>query len=135
MNPEIKTQWVAALRSGEYRQGTGELHALHEDGSESFCCLGVLCDLAVKAHVIPEPTYREFSGAPRRGNYRYGDSNDETKFGELPETVMTWAEIETLMGSEIEQKSLGHFGYENLAAANDDGMSFEGIAGAIEEWL
>lgn len=41
MNPEMKTKWVAALRSGEYKQITGFLR--YEEG---FCCLGVLCDLA-----------------------------------------------------------------------------------------
>lgn len=34
----IAERWVAALRSGEYRQGAGCLHT--EDGK--YCCLGVL---------------------------------------------------------------------------------------------
>lgn len=46
MNKEIKDQWVAALRSGEYEQGTG---ALNNKGK--YCCLGVLSDLAIKAGV------------------------------------------------------------------------------------
>ena len=46
MKPEIKAQWVAALRSGEYRQGTGVLRDPHH----CYCCLGVLCDLFVKSH-------------------------------------------------------------------------------------
>lgn len=41
MNPEIKARWVAALRSGEYEQATGQLRNEHGE----FCCLGVLCDL------------------------------------------------------------------------------------------
>lgn len=36
-----KAEWVAALRSGEYAQGTGLLR----DFDNRFCCLGVLCDL------------------------------------------------------------------------------------------
>ena len=43
MNPEIKKQWVAALRSGEYRQGQGSLCAEGFDGF-GYCCLGVLVD-------------------------------------------------------------------------------------------
>lgn len=39
MNPEIKSLWLAALRSGEYRQGQHDL--LDSDGNA--CCLGVLC--------------------------------------------------------------------------------------------
>ncbi len=42
MNQEIKKQWVAALRSGAYEQTDGYLH---NPATESFCCLGVLCDL------------------------------------------------------------------------------------------
>lgn len=44
MNSEVKAEWLSALRSGEYEQGNG---ALNRDGK--YCCLGVLCDLAVKA--------------------------------------------------------------------------------------
>ncbi len=36
MTQAQKDQWLAALRSGEYRQGSGDLH---KDGR--FCCLGV----------------------------------------------------------------------------------------------
>lgn len=43
MKPEIKAQWLAALRSGDYQQGRSLLH--YED---RFCCLGVLCDLYAK---------------------------------------------------------------------------------------
>jgi len=42
MNPDDKTKWVAALRSGEYKQGAGRLYIPETD---SYCCLGV----AVKA--------------------------------------------------------------------------------------
>lgn len=43
MKPEIKALWVAALRSGEYRQGFKRLR--HVD---CYCCLGVLTDLYCK---------------------------------------------------------------------------------------
>jgi len=41
MNKKLKTKWVKALRSGKYEQGSFALKA--EDNS--FCCLGVLCDV------------------------------------------------------------------------------------------
>lgn len=41
MNERVKTKWLKALRSGEYKQTTG---SLREKGN-AFCCLGVLCDL------------------------------------------------------------------------------------------
>ena len=40
-------KWVAALRSDQYKQGTGQLRS--ESG---FCCLGVACYLAVKEGII-----------------------------------------------------------------------------------
>lgn len=42
MDKKLKTKWVTALRSGEYRQGGGQL--LGSDGT--YCCLGVLCRVA-----------------------------------------------------------------------------------------
>lgn len=45
MNPQVKRDWIAALRSGDYKQGR---HVLRR-GSQ-FCCLGVLCNLHAQAH-------------------------------------------------------------------------------------
>lgn len=49
MNPEIREQWCKALRSGEYTQGQNTLRIRKEDDTYSYCCLGVLTDLYVKA--------------------------------------------------------------------------------------
>lgn len=49
MKKEWADKWVAALRSGNYVQGQRSLRQrnLHTvDAVPSFCCLGVLCDLA-----------------------------------------------------------------------------------------
>lgn len=40
MNPELKAKWVAALRSGNYKQGHTQLRR-----GNCFCALGVLCDV------------------------------------------------------------------------------------------
>lgn len=37
----FKAKWIAALRSGEYKQGTDFLCS----SDDKFCCLGVACDL------------------------------------------------------------------------------------------
>lgn len=47
MKQELKTRWIAALRGGEYQQGKGRLRR-EESMGDSFCCLGVLCDLVSK---------------------------------------------------------------------------------------
>jgi hypothetical protein len=56
MDAELKSKWVAALRSGEYRQGKYALRS-----GSSFCCLGVLC---VLADVAPEQS----TESPEDGN-------------------------------------------------------------------
>ena len=38
MPQKLKDKWLAALRSGKYKQGTGKLR----DDSGGYCCLGVL---------------------------------------------------------------------------------------------
>ena len=40
MKKSIAMKWVEALRSGKYKQGTGELYNKEEN---AYCCLGVLC--------------------------------------------------------------------------------------------
>ena len=40
INKELAKKWVAALRSGEYKQTGNVLRNL-----DGFCCLGVLCDI------------------------------------------------------------------------------------------
>lgn len=44
MDAELKAKWVAALRSGRYRQTVSTLERLDEAGEVvGNCCLGVLC--------------------------------------------------------------------------------------------
>jgi hypothetical protein len=37
----LKEKWIAALRSGRYKQGQGKLRSMYD----KYCCLGVLCDV------------------------------------------------------------------------------------------
>lgn len=41
-NPDLRAKWIAALRSGEYRQARGGLI----DDTGARCCLGVACAVA-----------------------------------------------------------------------------------------
>lgn len=43
MKQEFKDKWIAALRDGSYKQGTGFLRMLVDN--TRFCCLGVAVDL------------------------------------------------------------------------------------------
>jgi hypothetical protein len=42
MNTKLKAEWIAALRSGKYKQGKTFLR----DSVDNYCCLGVLCEVA-----------------------------------------------------------------------------------------
>lgn len=107
MNAEIKAKWTAALRSGDYQQGKG---SLNDQGK--FCCLGVLCDLAVKDEVIGAPVIDEYGTASYADNTAY-----------LPAEVMEWA------GVERADPSAGSF---RLSWLNDDGAPFADIADRID---
>jgi hypothetical protein len=106
----IVSKWVKALHSGKYTQGKRKLHYKYR-GTDKYCCLGVLCDLAVKAKVIPAP---EKSGT----TFLY-DDND----GSLTAPVMEWAGL---------ADATGDFIGGSLAAMNDDGKKFSTIAKIIE---
>lgn len=41
MKESVAKEWIAALRSGKYKQGQGQLKT-----QDKFCCLGVLCDIS-----------------------------------------------------------------------------------------
>lgn len=127
MNPEIKARWVAALRSGKYKQGTGKLRRkIGTRGKEQFCCLGVLSELAVEAGVIESP---EFCF----GAYRYGKDHDADL---LPREVGLWAGIDQRDPRVITGHDLieGPTCY-SLSVINDSMESFEAIAGYIEKSL
>ena len=48
MNPEIKAEWLTALRSGAYKQCKGALNR-----NDGYCCLGVLADVIDKKDIRP----------------------------------------------------------------------------------
>lgn len=53
-------QWIAALRSGGYAQGWGALRK----PDDSFCCLGVACDLYDPSQWIEESYLGNRAGMP-----------------------------------------------------------------------
>lgn len=118
MNPEVKALWMAALRSGEYHQAMGSLHYRSE--IPGFCCLGVLCDLAVKAGVTDQ---RAIPNGERTG-YRCNNGTYETAY--LPDTVLEWAGL-THANPTVADTS--------LAFENDRRRPFTEIADLIDQYL
>ncbi|MEY7972547.1 hypothetical protein AB8O38_11155 [Saccharomonospora xinjiangensis] len=80
MKEDIKRQWVEALRSGDYQRHKDVYHLRRGD---HFSCLGVLCDLAVKAGVVTEVVNEA-------GFTLYGVEGDRDS-EELPRAVLEWA--------------------------------------------
>jgi len=118
MNEEIKKELVESLRSGRYKQTDSVLRR-----ENSYCCLGVLCDISTK-YGIGEWVEDEY------GDTMFKTSNG-TRISVLPKDVLEWAGLGDKYGSEvyIEKHSL------SLTTMNDEGYSFEKIADIIEEEL
>ncbi len=97
-----KQQWIDELLSGNYKQAQGILRE-----GNTFCCLGVLCDLYIKDH-------------PDESNWKENDSFnseiDKDSCSYLPTTsVYKWVEITATIANE-------------LSDMNDRGKTFEEIA-------
>lgn len=120
MNPKVKARWVAALRSGEYKQTKSEL----KDGQGGFCCLGVLCDI-----------YAKDNGRKRWSVAQLSDKADgEFALSYLDQgvpaaVVAIWAGLDYDQEIRIGQRC------ETLYDHNDDGRTFAEIADAIEAQL
>lgn len=119
MNDNAKS-WVAALRSGKYKQGTGWLTEVTPDG-EYDCCLGVACKLAVEAGVIEPP----LGASHDRGVY-YSDGG-AAESAILPGAVREWLGLRTTDSSFLKDDER-----DQLTALNDAGVPFARIADIIE---
>lgn len=97
---EVRRLWAEALRSENYEWGT---ECLKPD-VKKFCCLGVLCDLAVKGGLLKEFFPTELA---------------------LPREVIQWIGIN---GSE------GQYSDTSLSSINDNAREnpFKKIADIIE---
>lgn len=104
MNPEVKAKWLEALRSGEYEQGKGELRR-----GDTYCCLGVLCNISQLGRWNPYDS----------GAYSFNVDSNLPAFGMLPKSISVWSELFV-----DNQNRLGQM--------NDGGASFPEIADWIE---
>lgn len=121
---EVMRKWVEALESGDYQQGTGQLEIITH-GSHRYCCLGVLCHLAVQEGVIQPEQVVEEDGVVVYPDEPY--SNGET----LPSEVMKWAGLDERNPTLYPVDS----GYGYMASELNDslGCTFGEIAQAIRD--
>ncbi len=113
MKADVKERWVAALRSGKYKQGQGFLRRDTVDGV-CHCCLGVLAEEEGGC----DWHYQNLDGVA--GVYTLGITG-AAKF---------------LTTGMMEEFGLRRISTRALATCNDHStLSFEDIADAIEECL
>lgn len=113
MKPEIKAKWLAALRSGKYKQTSDVLH-----DERGMCCLGVLID------VVDPKGWKQAGWDYNRCSYEGEDQLPTAAFCErvgLPAPVRKYSTRTTITNK--------------LAEMNDDGKSFTEIADFIEDVL
>ena len=104
--------WIAALRSGKYKQGRNGLHNLD---SQTYCCLGVACEVSSLGH-WSTPTIIGFSS--------YIDkSAQQLQTICLTQEVKEFYGLTTYIAEDFENE---------LIRLNDSGEDFESIATWIE---
>lgn len=131
MKRSIRDAWVNALRSGEYTQGTGNLHMVTPEGQHEYCCLGVLCDLAEQAG---EVNSKRIDGTHRVA-YTYAAEGDgpvrewsETHFAPAP--VRKWSGLAS--GDPTVDADVPR----SLSELNDElHLTFDQIADLIEHGI
>lgn len=111
MDANIKKQWVEALRSGKYEQGSGSLR-LENHGTSLHCCLGVLCENVPDDLVKWDDEIEEFY-------FKKDPVSHENEF------------IEPI----LEEVGFDEDVMRHLAKMNDDGKTFLEIADWIEKHL
>lgn len=115
MNPSIKANWVAALRSGKYRRTTDTLREVKPGKHVAYCCLGVLCD------VMKEEL---------KGNWHTQNGSFECRLGD----TTSW-EAGALSNRFEDYIGLLPAQQGDLIRMNDSGSSFNKIADYIEKNL
>lgn len=117
MDKQIKARWVEALRSGSYAQGRHTLRSPRD----TYCCLGVLCDLAVRDG---EGEWFDLATELQDGpHWHVKDGAHGFSQTGLPRHIMNWAGVRPAK-------------QDTLIQMNDqEGSSFEEIAQYIEEEL
>lgn len=108
---ELVEKWLIALRSGEYKQGMGQLRSINDE----YCCLGVL------AAQLPDASWGDPNTHYNSLSLRMG--------GQSHRAMLPFGALQRLTGLDEE---LG----QKLAAMNDfEDADFNVIADYIESYM
>ena len=124
MRQDIGEKWITALESGEWDKGRGQLCGLNADGTKEYCCLGVLCELAIA------------DGLELAKGERRIDPNDVVYDGEyayLPIAVREWAGMASNAGTFVRKPE--DEGESSLADVNDVADDFGPVVKAIRKHM
>ena len=118
MRKDIADKWVTALRSGEYKQGKD---VLADCARTEHCCLGVLCEVAIKEGLdVQVETLIDHAAI-----------FDSSK-AFLPASVADWAGMKTRLGDL--PRGAATATVLSLMGMNDGGHTFGAIADVIEKY-
>jgi hypothetical protein len=126
MKPEIKEQWLGALKSGKYSYCNGSLKEVDIDGNVTYCTLGVLCDI-----------YSQTTGTPwdeLNGDIRAEKPGRITHLGmlsSLGDEVVEWAGLTDSLVKYKDEEGNAYC----LAHLSDDSESYVKPIKAIERYL
>lgn len=113
MNHEIKTKWLAALRSGDYRKSVHVLKRYFTTTKPGYCCMGVLCD-------IIKDDFGHASDLLEQNEPGSFHNAKKSKFAVLDQSALHFTGV-----SPQHQRT--------LTSMNDKGATFERIANYIEK--
>ena len=126
VNEEIKRRWIAKLESGGYAQTANKL----ADDS-GYCCLGVLCEVAVEDGVV----FKTIPGDGERFWYTSKLDSGDSEGAVLPEAVVKWAGLKDTNPDVSYIDADGVEDNATLAELNDNGHTFLEIAQLVEQSL
>jgi hypothetical protein len=144
LRPDVRRAWTKALRSDRFRQGRGRLarsyvpitdvntvdltstsDATLDVPTAEFCCLGVLCVLALEAGVDVRTELRRSLTDRHLTLTQLFDGRDSY----LPTSVTTWS---GLRAPNPVIRVTAATTYTTLSMLNDRGTPFVDVADAIE---
>ncbi len=137
MNKKVKSKWIEALKSDNYKQGffcmkPKQYSTVSNTPEENcFCAIGLLCELYRQEH--PESSWTEEAVRLEDSVYGYGfqtTENNEPEYYNLPSEVLEWIEVRDEVVIYLDCNLY------SMTEVNDDWeWSFKDIANYFEEEL
>jgi hypothetical protein len=146
MDPDLKKEWVEALRSGEYLQGKQYLKTVARIAANKVevlhCCLGVICELipTVDENHAMQINIREFGGnhntgtLPMEAVQAMWPDHNRRHLSDNPTVFSAVGLSESAYVAPLDDPEIYGKMY-SLAELNDQGFTFNQIADVIDYFL